>query len=72
MSTEHVDTLRDRFNYSGAQLFTTACGLADEPLPDVDEAVSDYATNPIAVEAHVRATIDRIIDLTPRLANRLG
>ncbi len=70
MSTEHVITLRDQFNYA-APLFTTACGLDDEPLPDVDEAVADHASNPGAVEAHVRATIDRIIELTPRLAGRL-
>lgn len=71
MSTEHVIALRDRFNYQTAPLFTTACGLDDEPLPDVDEAVGDHTTNPGAVEAHVRAIIDRIIELTPRLADRL-
>lgn len=70
MSTEHVVTLRDQFGFM-APLFTTACGLDDEPLPDVDEAVADHASNPRAVEAHVRATIDRIIELTPRLADRL-
>ena len=70
MSTEHVTTLRDQFAYA-APLFTTACGLDDAPLPDVDEAVADHASNPRAVEAHVRATIDRIIALTPRLAGRL-
>jgi protein-tyrosine phosphatase len=70
MSTEHVSTLRDQFGYA-APLFTTACGLDDEPLPDVDEAVADHTSNPRAVEAHVRATIDRIIELTPRLAARL-
>ena len=70
MSTEHVTTLRDEFGFD-APLFTTACGLDDEPLPDVDEAVADFASNPRAVEAHVRATIDRIIALTPRLAGRL-
>ncbi len=70
MSTEHVTTLREEFGFD-APLFTTACGLDDEPLPDVDEAVVDYTSNPRAVEAHVRATIDRIIGLTPRLAGRL-
>ena len=70
MSTEHVTTLRDQFDYA-APLFTSACGLNDEPLPDVDEAVADHASNPRAVEAHVRATIDRIIELAPRLAGRI-
>jgi hypothetical protein len=70
MSTEHVVTLRDEFGFT-APLFTTACGLDDEPLPDVDEAVADHASNPRAVEAHVRATIDRIIELAPRLAGRI-
>ena len=71
MSTDHRATLRDHFGCADAPLFTTACGLADEPLPDVDEAIVDYATNPDAVAAHVRLTIDRIIELTPRLAARL-
>ena len=70
MSTEHVATLREQFGFA-APLFTTACGIDDEPLPDVDEAVADHTSNPRAVEAHVRATIDRIIGLTPRLAGRL-
>jgi protein-tyrosine phosphatase len=71
MSTEHAEILREEFRYPNAPLFTTACGLVDEPLPDVDEAVADYQTNPGAVEAHVRVIIDRIIDLTPRLVQRL-
>jgi protein-tyrosine phosphatase len=71
MSTEHVETLREQYQYPDAPLFTTACGLTDEPLPDVDEAVTDYRTNPDAVEAHVRLIIDRIVELTPRLAARL-
>jgi protein-tyrosine phosphatase len=71
MSTEHLISLRDRFNYTSAPLFTAACGLPDEPLPDVEEAVADHTTNRRAVEAHVRVIIDRIIELTPRLASRL-
>ena len=71
MSTEHVSTLREHFNCTDAPLFTAACGLADEPLPDVEEAVADHATNPDAVDAHVRLIIDRIIELTPLLLARL-
>ena len=71
MSTEHRSVLAEHFNCRDVQLFTEACGLASEPLPDVDEAVSDYATNPIAVNAHVRMIVDRIIELTPQLAKRL-
>jgi protein-tyrosine phosphatase len=71
MSTEHVEALRDQYQYPDAPLFTTACGLDGEPLPDVDEAVTDHRTNPHAVEAHVRLIIDRILELTPRLAIRL-
>jgi hypothetical protein len=33
--------------------------------------VLDYRTNSAAVDAHVRRTIDTIIELTPRLARRL-
>ena len=71
MSTEHRSVLAERFNRWGVPLFTEACGLPGEPLPDVNEAIKDFATNPAAAEAHIRMTIDRIIELTPLLASRL-
>lgn len=71
MSTEHRAVLAERFNRRDVSLFTEACGLPAEPLPDVGEVVRDHETNPIAVRAHVRMIIDRIIELTPRLANQL-
>ena len=71
MSTEHRLTLTERFGHFDSPLFAEACGFPGEALPDVDEAVVDHQTNPAAVEAHVRKTIDRIIELTPRLARRL-
>lgn len=70
MSTDHRDFLRLRFGLA-APLFLEACGEAAERLPDIEEAVLDYRSNPAAVQAHVRATIDRILELTPRLAARL-
>ena len=71
MSTEHRAILAEHFNRRDVPLFTEACGLPGEPLPDVGEVVRDHETNPVAVESHVRMIIDRIIELTPRLANRL-
>ena len=71
MSTEHRLFLAEQFNRRDVPLFTEACGIIGEPLPDVAEAVADYETNPVAVADHVRMIIDRIIDLTPRLADRL-
>jgi protein-tyrosine phosphatase len=71
MSTEHRSVLAERFNRRDVPLFTEACGLPGEPLPDVNEAVRDYETNPVAVDAHVRRIIDRIIELTPQIARRL-
>src|SRR5262249_13413206 len=71
MSTEHRSFLAERFDRQ-VPLFTEACGMAGEPLPDIEEVVLDYKTNAAAVEAHVRSTIDRIIELTPRLAGRLA
>ena len=71
MSTEHRVILAEHFNCADVLLFTEACGLEAQPLPDVHEAVEDHESNPAAVEAHVRSIIDRIIDLTPRLAARL-
>ncbi len=71
MSTEHREVLTQRFHRRDVPLFTEACGLPGEPLPDVDDVVADHATNAAAAEAHVRWTIDRIVELTPRLAERL-
>jgi protein-tyrosine phosphatase len=71
MSTEHRYTLAEHFDRQDVPLFTEACGLPSEPLPDVEEAVIDHKTNPGAVEAHIRKTIDRIIELTPQLAKRI-
>ena len=70
MSTDHRTHLRERFGHS-APLFLEACGELGEALPDIEEVVLDYQTNPAAVDLHVRATIDRILSLTPRLATRL-
>jgi protein-tyrosine-phosphatase len=71
MSTEHRSVLAEQFHCRDVPLFTEACGLPGEPLPDIEDVIPDYATNEAAVRAHVRWTIDRIIDLTPRLAERL-
>jgi protein-tyrosine phosphatase len=70
MSTEHRAYMRERFGHSAA-LFLEACGEAADALPDIEEVVLNYRTNPAAVDAHVRATIDRILSLTPKLAVRL-
>lgn len=70
MSVDHRAYLRSRFGRA-APLFLEACGEPGEALPDIEEAVLDWQTNPAAVEAHMRATIDRILSLTPVLARRL-
>jgi protein-tyrosine phosphatase len=70
-STEHRSVLAEPFNRLDVPLFTEACGLPGESLPDVAEVVRDHETNPVAVDGHVRIIIDRIIELTPQLANRL-
>jgi protein-tyrosine phosphatase len=71
MSTEHRYILAKHFNRPDVSLFTEACGLPSEPLPDVEEVVIDHKTNPAAVQAHVRKIIHRIIELTPQLAKRI-
>lgn len=70
MSVNHCADLRSRFGRA-APLFLEACGEPGAALPDVEEVVLDWQTNPAAVDAHVRVTIDRILSLTPRLASRL-
>ena len=70
MSVDHQAFMRSRFGHE-APLFLEACGELGAALPDAEEAVLDHAANPAAVNAHMRATIDRILSLTPRLAQRL-
>jgi len=71
MSTDHREFIAQNFGRRDVPLFTEACGLEPAPLPDIHEAVPDYASNPEASAAHIRDTIDRILELTPDLARRL-
>jgi protein-tyrosine phosphatase len=70
MGTDHRSALQKNFGLS-VPLYLEACGEAAEGLPDIEEVIADYQTNPAAVTAHVRWTIDRIIELAPRLAERI-
>ena len=70
MSIDHRAHILERYGVA-VPLFLEACGEAAAALPDIEEVVLDYATNPAKVDAHVRATIDRILALAPRLAARL-
>jgi protein-tyrosine phosphatase len=70
MNDDHQAFIRERFGVR-VPLFTEFCGLSGELLPDVDDVIPDHESNPIAVEAHVHKTIDRIIALTPQIAARL-
>ena len=70
MSTDHQRFMLDRFGVR-APVFLEACGGACEALPDIEEVVLDYRTNAAAVDAHVRKTIDTIIEAMPRLARSL-
>ncbi len=71
MSTYHQVSIRERFGRD-TPLFLEVCGIGPEWLPDIEEAVLDYRTNRPAVEAHVRNTIDLIVDATPRIAGNLA
>jgi protein-tyrosine phosphatase len=71
MSTDHQSYIRERFGHA-AQLFLEACGEPAEAMPDIEEVIRDYQTNQAAVDAHVRATIDLILSLTPKLANKIA
>jgi len=70
MSIDHRAYIRSRFGRA-APLFLEACGEPGDALPDIEEAVLDWQSNPAAVAAHMHATIDRILALTPVLARRL-
>ena len=67
MSTDHQAFLKHRFGRE-APLFLEVCGEPAAWLPDIEEVVPDWETNKVAVEAHVRETIDRIVALAPRMA----
>ena len=67
MSTDHQQFIKERFARY-APVFLEACGEPAAWLPDIEDVVPDWETNKVAVEAHVRATIDRIVALAPRMA----
>jgi protein-tyrosine phosphatase len=70
MSLDHREFIGTRFGKQ-VPVFLECCGGAAEALLDLHEAVSDYRTNTAASLAHIRQTIDRIVELTPRLAARI-
>ena len=70
MSTDHQAFIRERFGRA-VPLFLEVCGAGAQWLPDIEDVVPDYEVNRAAVEAHVRATIDRIIELAPRMAGEI-
>ena len=70
MSTDHQRFIAERYAVR-VPVFLEACGGACEALPDIEEVVLDYRTNTAAVDAHVRRTIDTIIEAMPRLAASL-
>jgi len=67
MSTDHQAAIRARFRRD-VPVYLEVCGEPAAWLPDIEDVIPDYQTNRVAVEAHVRSTIDRIVDLAPRLA----
>ncbi|MGH8764799.1 MAG: hypothetical protein ACRET8_03695, partial [Burkholderiales bacterium] len=70
MSTDHQALIRERFGRD-VPVFLEVCGQGAEWLPDIEEVIPDWQTNRPAVEAHVRSTIDRIIELAPRMAENI-
>jgi hypothetical protein len=70
MSLDHRDFVRDRFGRV-VPVFLECCGDAAEALLDIHEAVPNYRSNSAAGVAYLRGTMDRIVELTPRLARRI-
>jgi protein-tyrosine-phosphatase len=70
MSTDHQAFIRERFGRE-VPLYLEVCGEPAAWLPDIEDVIPDYQTNRAAVEAHVRSTIDRIIELAPRMAENI-
>ncbi len=70
MSTDHQEFIESRFGLR-VPVYLEVCGEPAGPLPDIDEVIPDFRNRPDAVQAHVRFTIDRIIELAPRMAASL-
>ena len=70
MSTDHQRFIAERYGLR-VPVFLEACGGACEALPDIEEVVADYRTNAAAVDAHVRRTIDTIIERIPLIFENL-
>ena len=70
MSLDHRDFIHAHYGKE-VPVFLECCGGAAEALLDLEEAVADYRTNSAAELAFMQQTIDRIVELTPRLAARL-
>ena len=70
MSTDHQAFIRERYRRE-VPVYLEVCGEAAAWLPDIEDVIPDYQTNRPAVEAHVRATIDRIVGLAPRMAGNI-
>jgi protein-tyrosine-phosphatase len=70
MSTDHQATIRERFGRE-VPLYLEVCGEGATWLPDIEDVIPDYQTNRVAVEAHVRRTIDRIVELAPRMVENI-
>jgi protein-tyrosine phosphatase len=70
MNHDHRAFIRERYGRD-VSLFMEVCGFGAQSLPDVEDVIPDPVSDPVAVEAHVRRTIDRIIELSPSLAQRL-
>ena len=70
MSTDHQAILRERFGRQ-TPLFLEVCGMEPEWLPDIEDVIPDYRTNRPAVEAHVRSTVDHILEVAPRMVRNI-
>jgi hypothetical protein len=54
MSTEHRNIFAKRFNRPYVPLFTAACDLPSEPLPDVEDVVIDPYIDPEHLDTSCR------------------
>lgn len=70
MSTDHQKALHQQFAVT-SMLFTEACGGSAQALLDIDDLFPVEEHHSQAARTHIYATIDRIIELMPNLADRL-
>ena len=73
MGPNHLDSLRNDFNYAGGVLFANVAGTPDLKLENTNEVLGDdwAVKEPVKAEMHIRRVVSDIYDATPAILEHL-